>query len=74
MTNANAMQLCRRLQSIMQQVFPKQDKGKHFKQRKHSLYSDKHNAAIVVFNVSTKKQEYSMWGVGSLCLHSHKLR
>lgn len=44
--------------------FPKQDKGQHSKQRKHPLYSDKHNAAIVVFNVSTKKQEYSMWGVG----------
>lgn len=55
------MQRCRMLQSIMHFFFLNQDKDQHSKQRKHPLYSDKHNVAIVVFNVSTIKEGYSMW-------------
>lgn len=62
-TYANAMQLYEMLQSIMQKVFPKQDKSQHSEQRKDPLYSDKHNAAIVVFNVSTGKRKLQYVGV-----------
>lgn len=36
--------------------FPKTRQKPTFQTKKHPLYSDKHNAAVVVLNVSTKNR------------------
>lgn len=43
--------------------FPETQQSQHCKQRMHPLYSDKHNAAIVVFKLAQRNKDAVCGGV-----------